>query len=109
MSYWPDRQDSFPDTGGKLYTLKPLWVPPNLLLNKYWGRLSKCGMKMTTHLHLVLRPTLVELYLHSQYNLTKEKSFIFWNIMPHCPLIIIISKEPAAYFIRSLHGGNMFL
>jgi hypothetical protein len=46
-----------------------LWGPPNLLSNGYQGLFSQeysgGDVKLTTHLHLVLRSGKVELYLHS--------------------------------------------
>jgi hypothetical protein len=61
---------------GLKYIKKPLrwrpyqlWVPASLLSNGYWGLfnrgLSGRGVNLTTHLHLVPRSRMVELYLHS--------------------------------------------
>jgi hypothetical protein len=41
-----------------------LWGQPSLLSNGYRG-LSPRGVKLTTHLHLVPKSRMVELYLHS--------------------------------------------
>jgi hypothetical protein len=46
-----------------------LWDPPSLLSNEYQGLFpgwySGWGVKLATHLHLVPRSRIVELYLHS--------------------------------------------
>jgi hypothetical protein len=49
--------------------LDQLWGPPSLLSNGYHGMYSRGkssgDVKLTTHLHLVPRSRMVELYLHS--------------------------------------------
>jgi hypothetical protein len=45
-----------------------LWGPPSLLYNGCCGE-NRRRRKLTTHLHLVPRPRMVELYLHSQTRL----------------------------------------
>jgi hypothetical protein len=60
--------------GGKRFFSTPIhpdwfWGPPSLLSNGLqgtfsWG-LKRLGMYMITHIHVVLRLRMVELYLHS--------------------------------------------
>jgi hypothetical protein len=45
-----------------------LWDSPIFPYNGYWGLFPR-GVKLTTHLHLVLRLKMMELYLHSPVRL----------------------------------------
>jgi hypothetical protein len=46
-----------------------LWSPSSLLLSGHQGPFPGRGLKLTTHLHLVVRSTTMELYLHSTIRL----------------------------------------
>jgi hypothetical protein len=70
--YMLDRLGSIPGRD-KRYFSSPqcpdqLWGPPTLLSNGYWGLFFGWSMRLTTHLNLLLRLRMVELYLHCTYN-----------------------------------------
>jgi hypothetical protein len=68
MDYGLDSWGSIPGRGKRFFSSPqhPASYPMGTrgsLLRKKCG----CGMKLTTHLHLMLRSRMVELYLHSPY------------------------------------------
>jgi hypothetical protein len=77
MGYGLDGLGSIPGRGKRFLSSplcqKRLWGPPSLLSNGYqdlftWEQSGR-GMKLTTHLHLVPRSRMEELYLHSPIRL----------------------------------------
>jgi hypothetical protein len=69
-----------------------LWGPTIILFSEYRGQFplgkSGRGVKLTTHLPLVPRSKMVELYLHSlhvfmAWYLTKHRDFTVFHILPN--------------------------